>query len=204
MQFSIAKTALRLLILLPILLSGCVEISEVRQPASGQVNMPFTVDIDVATLEPCPDNQCNVALSVSLPTGWPIQSCSYSGSINGACTRDAELNPDEPPTEPTNTWSTFSIRPIVGMTSAPSTTATLRILPTTPGTYNLSYRVLVWRDGAEAETEDGAGAGAGADEKTMPITISAITAVPTMGAYGYGLLALVLTAAAALRMSRSV
>lgn len=203
MGIIIQKFVRWLIVLAPLWLSACIDIKAVQQPANGQVHAPFQVKIDVQSTNSCmTGNTCTPVVSVSLPAGWLVESCAYTGDVTGICSASSSgRTPSAAPTAPTNTWQTFdgtTLVPTADLPAGATATVTLKIRPTTTGTYALDY---------------GSGASVGqlfgwGDEFSMnhPITIqaaAAVTAVPTLGTYGYALLALGLAAAALRRRRQS-
>lgn len=194
MHTPVQRAATWFIMLAPLWLSACIDIEAVRQPASGQVNTRFEVQIDGNTTQACEagtnSSSCTPYLAVSLPAGWVVESCSYTGSAAGTCSADSALTPSISPTTPANSWRTFAGQAITtDIPSGSSVTATLRIRPTTSGTYTLDYQL------GAIDTFGGWGQAS----MDNPITIRAVTpvtAVPTMNLYGYGLMALGLAAAA--------
>ena len=167
------------LIGLGLALSGCeVEIASVNQPTAGQVNVPFDVQVAIAP-RTCQGNLdggpqvCRGALAVSLPTGWTVDSCAYTGSVSGTCTYDPAITPTTAPTTAGQAWQAFRSEDIHVPNDADlhSATVTLRIRPTTLGTFYLDYQAY----------GSGPPPNWGAPRMNVPITIgTTAVAVPTL------------------------
>lgn len=202
MNFSIQRAARRLILIVPIWLAGCLDITEVRQPASGLVNAPFTLEIDATSSFICTaetfSTTCTGILAVSLPAGWQVESCVYAGAVTGTCAASATEPPGTAPTDSANSWRTLSGEPIlIDLPQGSQITTTLQVRPTSSGTYRLDYQMGAFSSSATWGTAS----------MNHPITIqgatsATVTAVPTMSVYGYGLMALALAAVALPRKSR--
>ncbi len=171
-------------------LTACVEITAVSQPTSGLPGVPFQVEIVGTLTSPCQDgNTCTPVGFVSLPAGWVVNSCSYTGDLSGNCSANAISLPAlTPPTNPGNTWTGFTGQPFTppaGSELAVGSTATvtLQITPASAGIHALDY--VLGRMTASN------GASTGAPSMNHKITIgSPATAIPTLSTYGYALAAL--------------
>ncbi|MEZ5607594.1 MAG: hypothetical protein R3E52_10800 [Burkholderiaceae bacterium] len=187
-----------LVVLAPLWLSACIDVTSVQQPASGQVNVPFNVQINATSTSACEvASSCTPYVSVSLPAGWTVESCTYAGGVSGTCSASAASTPGIAPTAPANAWQTFAgviIMPAVELPVGTTATVTLRIRPTTLGAATLDYVLGADKNGLFTW---------GTASMAHPITIqaAAVTGVPTLTTYGYVLMALGL-AAMALRQRR--
>ncbi len=198
MKTAIQSFARGLVVLAPLWLSACIDVTNVQQPASGQANVPFDVQVDVSSTWACEaGSTCTPYVSVSLPAGWVVESCAYAGGVSGTCSASAAYTPSVGPTAPANAWQTFAgatITPAADLPAGTTATVTLRIRPSTPGATTLDYVLGADKTGSQFW---------GTASMDHPITIqaAAVTAVPTLTTYGYVLMALGL-AAVALRQRR--
>lgn len=167
-------------------LSACIDITNVTQPATGQVGTPFQVQVEGVSTEICATGSfpCRVVLAVGLPPGWVVESCSYSGDIAGTCSANSAAVPTTPASAG-NVWRGFAGDAPPGAAAGTTATVTLQIRPSSAGSFLLDYIFGVdellgtfrWGNASLAH----------------PITIRsapAVTAVPTLSVYGYGLMAL--------------
>lgn len=200
MKTIVQALARGLIVLMPLWLSACIDVTAVRQPANGQINVPFEVEVDVATTSACGAGAtCVPYLAVNLPAGWIVESCAYGGGVSGTCSSSTDPLPVLPST-PLNAWRQLkgaAITPAVDLPVGSIATVTLRIRPTSLGAHTMGYLLGASNNDSTQWSNTGS--------TDHPITIQAAaatpTAVPTLGIYGYGLLALGL-AAGALRQRR--
>ncbi len=199
------RAAGAVLALLLLALAGC-EIVSVNGPASGTVGQVLTYDVVVRHPISAAQIDATIWLRAEIPSTWSVVSASYTGSVDGS---PVGGTPDEaPPTaadlegclagDPATGYQRlfFSAGPFPQITQDDQGTLTVHLATAgPPGDYTLRFRAAT-----EIGTEGNRGLNCEYDpEKPPPVTVTydvslvePVVAVPALGAWGVGLMALLL------------